>query len=137
MLNRYLINTYRSLTNTSMIPLFIWYFNWYDNYRFVILKIGFASIGNNGVKIHNPYWILLKFWAQTRKLQDQQNSQIDSPNGSWYLNKTYVDGKWHIFRNICFVIFSWLSVVCRFDECPIVLLYILYYKRIILVNKIF
>ena len=73
-----------------------------------------------------PYWILLKFWAQTRKLKDKQNSKIDSPNGSWYFNKAYVDGRWFIFRHVCFVIFSWLSMVCYINDCPIVLLYILW-----------
>ena len=31
---------------------------------------------------------MLKFWVQTRKLQDKQNSKIVySINGSWYFNK--------------------------------------------------
>ena len=67
------------------------------------------------------HWILLQFWVQTRKLQDKQDSKIDSINGSWYFNKTNVDGKWYVFRNICFVIFSWLSVVCCIIDCPTVL----------------
>ena len=67
------------------------------------------------------HWILLKFWVQTRKLQDKQDSKIDSINGPWYFNKTNVDGKWYVFRNICFVIFSWLSVVCCIIDCPTVL----------------
>ena len=45
-----------------------------------------------------------------------------SINGSWYFNKTNVDGKWYIFRNICCVIFGWSSVVCGIDNCAIVLL---------------
>ena len=53
-------------------------------------------------------------------------------NGSWYFNKT-VEGKWYIFRNICFVRFSWLSVVYCIDDCPTVL----HIFRIILVNQIF
>ena len=65
-----------------------------DSHRLVILKTGLAWIRRNGIEIHNPYWILLKFWAQTRKLQDKQDSKIDSLNESWYFNKTYVDGKW-------------------------------------------
>ena len=95
-------------------------------------------LNNNGIKIHNPYWILLKYWDQARKVQDKQDSKIDSPNASWYFNKTYVDGKWYTFRNIYFVIFSWLSVVCCIDDCPIVFYTVyIYYKSIILVNQIF
>ena len=43
---------------------------------------------------------------------DKQDSKIDSPNASLYFNKTYLDGRWYIFRNICFVIFSLLSLLC-------------------------
>ena len=63
----------------------------------------------------------MKFWTQTRKLKNNQDSEITySIKGSWYLNKTNVDGKWYIFKyfNICFVIFSSLSVVCCIDDCP-------------------
>ena len=74
----------------------------------------------NGIEIYNTYWILLKFWAQTRKQQDKQDSKVDSLNGSWYFNKTYVEVKLYIIRNICFVIFSWLSVVCCIDDCHII-----------------
>ena len=85
------------------------------------VKTGLAW--NNGIEIHNPYWILLKFWVQTRKPQDKQDSKINSLNGSWYFSKTYVDGKWYIVRNIYFVIFSWLSYSitvdgCLIDGCP-------------------
>ena len=61
--------------------------------KHVILKTSLAWIGNNGIEIHNPHWILLKVRAQTRKLQDKQDLTIDSINGSWYFNRTYVDGK--------------------------------------------
>ena len=54
-----------------------------DSYRLGILKKGLAWIGNNGIEIHNPYRILLNFWARTRKRQDKQDSKIDSLNGSW------------------------------------------------------
>ena len=68
---------------------------------------------------------MFKFWAQTRKLQDKKDSKIDCLNGSWYFNKTSVDGKWYIFRNIYFAIFGWLSEVCCIDDCHLVLLYTL------------
>ena len=69
-----------------------------------------------GIEFHNPYWMLLKYWAQTRKLEDKQDSKIDSLNASLYFNKTYADGRWYTFRNICFVIFSGLSVECCTDD---------------------
>ena len=73
---------------------------------------------------------MLKFLAQTRKLQHEQDSKIAySINGSWYFNKANVGGKWYIFRNACFVIFSWLSAARCIDDCPIV-----YIIKVILVN---
>ena len=53
-------------------------------------------------------------------MQDKQDSKVAySINVFWYLNKTNVDGKWYICRNICFVMFSWLCVVCYIYDCPI------------------
>ena len=41
-------------------------------------------------------------------------------NGCWCFSKTNVDGKLYIFRNIFFVIFSWLSVNCCIDDFTVV-----------------
>ena len=75
-------DTNRSFNPNQYLSLFNSYPDEYlnDSYRLVILKTGLASIGNNGIEFHNLYWILLKFWAQTRKMQDKQDSKIDSPN---------------------------------------------------------
>ena len=107
MLNQYLTDTYQSfpwlpyltdpLTDTNRVfnpnqylPFFNSYPDQYlnDSYRLVIVKTSLASMENKGIEIHNRYWVLLKFWAQTRKLQDKQDSKIDSSNGSWYFNET-------------------------------------------------
>ena len=110
MRNQYLTDTYQYLTNASMIPYltdpllkakliltdfliqiniyhYLSYFSIFssylnDSYRLGVLKTGLAWTGRNGIEIHNPHWILLKSWAQTRKLQDKQNSKIDSLNES-------------------------------------------------------
>ena len=58
--------------------------------------------------------------SPNQKAEDKQDSKIDSLNESSYFNKAYVDGKWYIARNICYVIFSWLSVVCSIDDCPFI-----------------
>ena len=73
-----------------------------------------------GIEIHN---ILNsdEILTHTKNMQDEQDSKIAySINGSWYFNKTNVDGKWYIFRNIYSVIFNWLSVECWINYCPIV-----------------
>ena len=133
MFNQYLTDTCRYLTYTSKISLINWsltdsnrlfnpnqylpLFNSYPDF-----KDNLAWIGNNGIEFFNPHWVLLKFWAQMRGLQDKQDSKIDSANASLYFNKTYADWRWYMFRNIRLVIFSWLSVLCVLDDCPIVLL---------------
>ena len=83
-----LTDTNKFFNPNQYLPLFNSYPDQYlnDSYRLVILKTGLASIGNNGTEILNSYWILLKFWAQTRKLQEKQDSKVDSPNESWYLD---------------------------------------------------
>ena len=124
------------LTNANQyLPLFNCYlpiFNWClqatltgpylylnNSYRLVILRQ--TLLEKSMVLKFTIHWIVLKFWAQTRKLRDNQDSKIAySINGSWYFKKTNVDGKWYIFRNIYFVIFIWFGVKCCIDECRIV-----------------
>ena len=63
--------------------------------------------------------------SSNKKAGREQDSKIDSINGSGYFNKTSnVDGKWYIFKNICFEYWlDWVLYVC-IDACPILLLYI-------------
>ena len=45
------------------------------------------------------HWIVLKFGAQTRALQDKQDSKITySKYGYWYFNESNVDEKWYILE---------------------------------------
>ena len=45
------------------------------------------------------------------------------------MHKTYVDERLYMFRNICFVIFSQLSVVCYIDDYPIVFESLIYFSH--------
>ena len=80
----------------------------------------------NGIEIHSPLNSAEILSPNKKAARFKQDSKIAySINGSWYFKNTNVGGKWYIFRNICFVMFKWLSVVCCIDDCPILLLYIL------------
>ena len=91
-----------------------------SSYRLVILRQ--TLLKHSMILKFTFHWIVLKFWAQTRKLQDMEDSKI--VYCKWILkmdfNKTNHDGKLYIFRNIFFVIFSWLSVKCCIDDFTIV-----------------
>ena len=111
MLNGYLIDSYRYLTNTSMIPLLIdpllmlsWYYRCY------------SDTADTAV----TYQYLVNSYIVKQYLTGpDQYSKIDSLNGSLYFNKTYIDGKWYVFRTVylfcniqlieCYMLYWWLS----------------------------
>ena len=80
-----------------------------NSYRFVILRQAITWIGTE-MEIHN----LLKFWAQTRKLQDRQDSKIAySINGPWYFNKTNTFSSFEDESRAFNLMERWLTWCCQ------------------------
>ena len=90
MFNQYLTVTYQYLINAYIIKAIFnqsWPIFKNNSYRLVILRQAMAWKGL--VWKFTIHWVVLKFWAQTRKPQDKQGSKIAySVNRSWYFNKT-------------------------------------------------
>ena len=104
---QYLTATYQYLVNAYIVKATFnrsWLiFNGYS-YRLVIL--GQTLLEQRMVLKFTIHWRVLKLLAQTRELQDTQDSKIaSSVNGSWSFNKTNVYGKLYIYIYIYIYIY--------------------------------